>query len=174
MCESLYRSKGKAGTGRDRKGWSQRQETGRQRETLKGVRPESERLLWEIWGICLICHFSFFSVPSYFYVWFHTEIRVRTLKGGKAAPLFPSIPVVFCEYGQIINTFCSCSKNSRTSIMFRYRSNVMAVWYWQWTKCWNICSPILSKAFHKNFQLLPIAVHPNVCLWRTVNMTELC
>lgn len=34
----------KAGTGRDRKGWSQRQETGRQKERLKAVKLQPERL----------------------------------------------------------------------------------------------------------------------------------
>lgn len=33
----------KAGTGRDRKGWSQRQETGRQKERLKAVKLQPER-----------------------------------------------------------------------------------------------------------------------------------
>lgn len=59
----------KAGTGRDRKGWSQRQETGRQKERLNAVKLRPERLFQK----------TIFIPPFTPPQCFNLDLRCRTL-----------------------------------------------------------------------------------------------
>lgn len=87
------------------------------------------------------------SVSSAFWLlfapsWDEMQTRLRVA-------LFSSIPVVFRRYGKITTAFYSqaefvLAEKSLIFILFWHGSSVMAVWYWQWTECWNICTPFLS------------------------------
>lgn len=65
----------KAGTGRDRKGWSQRQETGRQKERLKAVKLQPERLFQKT----IFTSPPPFTSPQCLYL----DLRCRTLTFGE-------------------------------------------------------------------------------------------
>lgn len=69
----------KAGTGRDRKGWSQRQETGRQKERLKAVKLQPGSLFQKT--IFIPPNLS----PSMLEPWFETQTTYREAKSWRCA-----------------------------------------------------------------------------------------